>query len=221
MHAMNPARIIATAITPIFAALLFLGCGWTDDDPTGSSPVPPATPQGAINVGVGTDEDVYFPFERGMAVFENFGPATVVVRDCSPLVVERSLDGQWIEVGRPIACVPGLGLAFGSPVRQGEFVETNFIAPADSGVYRLQYPYIGCDLSPPGSLNCTAGGLVENSNEFEVVRELCDARERGCQIRPGVPTLLCQDGINITGPSRECTLDPSTLECGYEMLSCP
>jgi hypothetical protein len=103
-----------------------------------------------------------------------------------------------------------------------EIIETPFQAPAHSGQYRLNY-FVNASCDPGMSL-IQAGCKIEDipsMTEFEVERELCEVSEHACQFTPAAPNYLCDDGVSLGGPANQCTREPSTGECGYELLSCP
>lgn len=166
-----------------------------------------------------TDRDLYTAFEPAVATFRNpLEAIPVYLPGCSPFVIERSLEGAWINVGPPFVC---FWEGFAVPVGMNGSLETSFHAPTDTGIYRLRYA-IGAHCAPDLPLS-QAGCQFESfvrSNEFEVERELCDPDEFGCRFVPGAPNFLCSDGEHVGGPAEECTRDPSGA-CGYEILSCP
>lgn len=194
-----------------------LACESTSDDSGGGSA--PATPQATPSLSAATDADLYFALAVATAVFDNASDDTVYLGGCAPFQIERRLDGIWMDIGPPFVCIwPGFAL----PVEPDEWIETDFDIPSDSGLYRLRYDFgEDCDPAQPlSAAHCATTGSVY-SNEFEVMREACEPDERGCRFRPGMPTLLCQDGVNVSGPDDLCTRDPTTGQCGYEILSCP
>jgi hypothetical protein len=213
----TPTRRGPITILLILALAALPACDSTDDDGNGGNP--PATPQSTDSLSAATDGDLYLALAIATAVFDNASNDTVYLGGCAQFGIERRLDGIWMDVGPPFLCVwPG----FASPVEPDEFVETDFDVPSDSGLYRLRYDFgEDCDPRQPlGPASCARTGSVY-SNTFEVVREMCDRDAPGCQFRPGMPTLLCRDGVSASGPDDFCTFDPTTGRCGYEILSCP
>ncbi len=166
-----------------------------------------------------TDRDFYIAGESGIATFLNSGDGTLFLSGCAPFVFEQSLDGAWSFVGPPFVCL-WEGIAI--PVGRNETDSIEFTIPRESGVYRLRYDYsAGCELGVPLSEAHCAANFATYSNIFEVGRELCDLSQIGCRASPGPSNILCSDGMNVSGPSSECTRDSETGQCGYEFLSCP
>jgi len=166
-----------------------------------------------------TDRDAYAAAEPGVATFHNSLEMPLYLPGCAPFVFERSLEGGWVVVGPPYLCVwEGIAVA----VEMNENLDTGFDAPGDSGIYRLRYAYgARCEMDVPLSeAQCQVEGDVR-SHPFEVRREVCDPAEFGCQFRPAAPNFLCADGTHVGGPASECTMDPASGECGYEILGCP
>jgi hypothetical protein len=176
----------------------------------------------ACSLGAGsatTDRDAYTAAEPGIATFHNSAEMPLYLPGCAPFVFERSLEGGWVDIGPPYLCVwEGIAVAVG----MDESLDTVFDAPSDSGIYRLRYAYgARCEMDVPLSeAQCQIEGDVR-SNPFEVQRESCDPAESGCQFRPAAPNILCADGTHVGGPASECTMNPASGECGYEILSCP
>lgn len=166
-----------------------------------------------------TDQAVYTAGAPGVATFYNPVQDPVFLAGCAPFVFERRLDGAWSETGPPFVCV-WEGNAVVVEWRQS--VDTPFDAPADSGLYRLNYE-VGRNCKPDQPLSqagCEFSGPV-HSDSFEVERELCEPSDPGCRHAPAAPNVLCEDGVHVSGPASECTRDPSTGGCGYEFLRCP
>lgn len=206
------------------AIALLLGAGCAESggensaaDDASSSDISPATT--SVTAIAETDSDIYSAADSAIATFRNLGHETLYLPGCSPFVFEQSLDGTWGFVGQPLVCFwEGFAVAIGA----NEIDEFEFMVPNVSGIYRLRYDYSsGCEPDLPLSqANCEAQA-VAYSNEFEVERELCDPAEFNCQFVPGAPNFLCADGVNFAGPSGECTRDPASGVCGYEILHCP
>lgn len=169
---------------------------------------------------VETDRSLYTAGDPGTATLTNRLNVPLSLAGCAPFVFERSLDGDWLDLGPPYLCFwEGIALS----VNPKESVETAFDAPADSGRYRLRFDAAAiCEPGLPLSqAKCAIPDLALYSAPFEVERELCDGSEEGCRFVPAAPNFLCEDGEHIAGPASECTRDPSTQQCGYEFLDCP
>ncbi len=211
-----------TLLTAICVCLSTTGCSDSDGGSDGgdsSAAVASTTASPLSVVSAETDRDLYTPNEIAVATFSNESPEPRYLPGCAPFEFEQRLDGVWTAVGPPFVCVwEGIAVF----VDEGERIETDFDVPLESGLYRLRYDYsTGCEQDLPLSeADCERSAIVY-SNEFEIVRLLCDPRDFGCRHVPGAPNVLCGDGINFSGPSSECTIDPLTEECGYEFLSCP
>jgi hypothetical protein len=168
---------------------------------------------------VRTDQKLYAAAAPGIASFGHWASETLYLGGCAPFVVERRIDGAWVDVGPPFHCVwDGIAVA----VEPDERIETPFDAPSDSGSYRLRYEY-GARCQPGRPLHDAKCEFRSSafSNTFEVEREICDANEPECRFVPAAPNYLCDDGEHFGGPSGQCTRDPSSGRCGYEFLRCP
>jgi hypothetical protein len=224
-----PMLVIATAIALLFVAV---GCGDTEaslriNTGTGLSQQTNAAAGLQLTVSIPgrslayaeTDRTLYSAGDSGLATFLNTGPDPLFLPGCAPFFFEQRLDGHWAFVGPPFVCV-WEGLAIYVGMNETDSIE--FIVPSESGLYRLRYDHSsGCEIDVPLSqANCEVDFVIY-SNVFEVERELCDPSQPACRFVPGAPNILCADGVNVSGPSAECTRDPETWECGYEFLSCP
>ena len=163
------------------------------------------------------DMDQYVAGELGSTVFTGGAGPTAWLSGCSVFRFEQRVDGQWQDRGQPFECV---WEGFALPVAAGEDVTSPFSAPANSGLWRLHYPVgEGCDATLPQSACDDVFPIL--TNVFTVEREPCPPATFECQFAPAAPNYLCPDGVNIGGPSDECTRDPSTGVCGYEFRVCP
>lgn len=216
--AMREFRACGRALSIVL--LLGVACAESDGENSAAATANAAGTAGApIPAAAETDSDIYTAGESGLATFRNLTKEPLFLPGCSPFVFEQSLDGLWEFVGPPFVCVwEGFAVAIGEDERD----ETWFVAPNESGFYRLRYDYsLGCEPDLPLSQANCASEAVVYSNEFEVERELCEPTQFGCRFVPAAPNFLCPDGVNISGPSEECTRDPASGVCGYEFLSCP
>lgn len=166
-----------------------------------------------------TDRDHYVAGAEGIATLSNPFPAPLYLPGCAPFVFERRIAGAWIEQGPPFVC---FWEGFALPIGGGESVETPFVAPSDSGLYRLRYEIgIGCDPDQPLSPDTCDASAPVYTRHFDVEREVCAPSEPGCEFVPGAPNVLCKDGEHFSGPAGVCARDSQSGGCGYEFLICP
>jgi hypothetical protein len=228
----RPSRWLTQCAVLATALLLSIGCGESEGDTSARASVNAggsssgvslffmvSNPEDGADASAESDRVIYEAGSMGTAGFRNETQMPLFLPGCAPFVFERSLDGAWTFADPPIVCVwEGLAVA----VYPNEIDEFDFLAPNNSGTYRLRYDYSsGCELDLPLSQANCENDFVVLSDEFEVERELCDPAEPSCRFVPGAPNLLCPDGVNIAGPSAECTRAPGSGECGYEILRCP
>jgi hypothetical protein len=174
-----------------------------------------AVPVAQHNASV--DRDFYLAGAAGTTTFSNGAGPTAWLSGCSAFHFEQSVDGVWVDRGQPFECV---WEGFAQPVPEGSVFESGFNAPTNSGLWRLNFAVgEGCDAGLPQSACDEIFPIVTNA--FSVEREICAPTTFECRFAPAAPNFLCADGVSVGGPSGDCTLDPSTGVCGYEILACP
>lgn len=166
-----------------------------------------------------TDQPVYLAGETGVSTFKNSLRYPLFLPGCAPFVIQRRLDGAWVDLGPPFVCVwEGIAVR----LDDNESIDTPFEAPLDTGLYRHRYSVsAGCQPDLPLSRAECQLNDSRSTPPFRVERENCDPSEFGCRFAPAAPNFPCADGIHVGGPSSECTRDPSTGACGYEFIDCP
>jgi len=176
-------------------------------------------PEPEQSVTATTDGQEYLARDPATSMLENATDRSVYLDLCWPWTLEQSIEGRWVDLGPPIVCIVG---GLGLEVVPGATEATPFTAPDISGLYRLRYT-VGESCTPsqgPIGVDCSSVRSVVTP-VFEVMRALCDVSDPGCRVVPAAPNYLCPDGVTFGGPSAECTLDPETGVCGYELLDCP